>query len=140
MTFTGLHNSKRRPSASKFLFHQRLLVFDEPAVYASVQELVLRLKDRIPKIRTPYFFSDGGPVHYKNCINFAIFNPSLIKLIRLIKLIAHWFFSGPVHGKIVADAVGGAVKKLARLEAKRRHISNQILMPLDLLYWAKSGL
>jgi len=63
-----------------------------------------------------------------------------MKLIRLIKLIAHWFFSGPGHGKIVADAVGGAVKKLARLEAKRRHISNQILMPLDLLYWAKSGL
>ena len=87
-------------------FHQQLLVSRWTAVYASIQELVPNLH-----ILT-YFFSDGGPVHFKNSKNFAYL--SLFKR-DFIGIIAHWFFSGPGHGKSMADAVGGAVKKLARL-------------------------
>ena len=40
----------------------------------------------------------------------------------------------------MADAVGGAVKKTHKTGAKRRHINNQILTPLDLFNWAKAAI
>jgi hypothetical protein len=44
------------------------------------------------------------------------------------------------HGKNSADGIGGAVKKLARLEAKRRHVTEQMLTPLDLFNWTKAAI
>jgi len=46
-----------------FCFISDYLSHDVPAVHASIQDLVPRLKDLIPNLQTLYFFSDGGPVH-----------------------------------------------------------------------------
>ena len=50
------------------------------------------------------------------------------------------FFSASGHGKNSADGIGGTVKKLARLEAKRRDTTGQMLTPFDLFFWAKTAI
>ena len=120
-----------------FCFISDYLPHDVQSVHAFIQVLVPKLKNFISTLHTLLFFSDGGPAHYKNRHNFA--NLSFFKL-DFNGLIAKWFFSGSGHGKNAADGVGGTVKKLARLEAKRRHVTNQMLTPFDLFVWAKKAI
>ena len=82
------------------------------------------------------FYSDSGPVLYKTRYHFS--NVSFLR--RLYWSNCEMFFSANVHGKNSADGIGGSVKKIARLEAKRRYTLNQILTPYDLLSWANSGI
>ena len=76
-----------------------------------------------------FFFSDGGPGHYKNRFNFA--NLSFFESESSVS--AEWHFWATWHGKNACDGVGGTVKRQARRASRQLSF---IMTPLDLYKWA----
>ena len=76
----------------------------------SIQKILITflLKDNYP-LKTIFYFTDGGPQHYKNKYNF--FN--LINHNKDFGIRAEWHFHATAHGKGVCDGIGGNIKRLA---------------------------
>lgn len=102
---------------------------DATAVDSFLEIIIAKTKVIIPGLLKVFFFSDGGPGHYKNRFNFA--NLSFFETDYSISAV--WHFWATCHGKNACDEVGGTVKRLARRASRQLSF---IMTPLDLYNWA----
>ncbi|XP_045024477.1 uncharacterized protein LOC116922580 isoform X1 [Daphnia magna] len=109
------------------------LKHDAVAVHSFIRGILPKIKTVIPNLKKVFFFSDGGPAHYKNRFNFA--NLSLFESDHGVPAV--WHFWATCHGKNACDGVGGTVKRLARRASLPLSL---ILTPLDLYNWAVDNL
>ena len=105
------------------------LKHDATAVHSFLEIIIAKTKVIIPGLLKVFFFSDGGPGHYKNRFNFA--NLSFFETDYSISAV--WHFWATCHGKNACDGVGGTVKRLARRASRQLSF---IMTPLDLYNWA----
>lgn len=104
-----LKNAKNESECVSFCTASDNLNHDAPAVWAHMQPILRLIRQKVPKVDTIHFQSDGPTTQYRNKSNFFLFRHFCKKL----KLkFASYNFTAAGHGKSCADGTGGTVKCL----------------------------
>ena len=111
------------------------LIHDTNAVHTFLAELIPQLRTLVGILTKIYYFSNGGPAHYKNKYNFA--NLSMHSADFDVE--AEWHFFASCHGKGACDGIGGNVKRAAYRTSLQRPVDSQITTPFLLFEWAKES-
>lgn len=102
------------------------------AVYQFQHVIVKHIENRM-QVKKIIFFSDGAASQYKNKKNFL----NLCMFKKEFGIDAEWHFFATSHGKSPCDALGGSLKRSARLH-NMKNPTNPIDSAFKLFYWAQN--